>query len=87
MRSNSRDYSVSPETSLLPSTTWLCASKGQLAHRREEEMAILRGLNLITTDHHLNKVLLLLVRQGKVWKLPFVNVVQTSAIDILPTGL
>lgn len=51
-------------------------------------MAIVRGLNLITPGHYLNKVLLLLlVRQGKIWKLPFVNVIQTSAIDILPIGL
>lgn len=42
---------------------------------------------MITTDLYLNKVLLLLVKQGKVWKLPFVNVIQTSAIDILPIGL
>lgn len=66
MRSDSSDCSVSLETSLLPSTTWLCASKGHLAGGREEEMVILRGLNLSTTDHYLNKVLLLLVRQGKV---------------------
>lgn len=50
-------------------------------------MAVLRGLNLITTDHYLNKVLLLLVRQGKVWKLPLVNAIQTSATDILPIRL
>lgn len=85
--SNSIDSSVSLETRLLLSTMWLFASKGQLGYRREEKMTILRGLNLITTDHYLNKVLLLLIRQGKVWKLPFVSDIQISTTDILPIGL
>lgn len=49
-------------------------------------MAILGGLNLISTDHYLNKILLLLVKR-KCWKLAFVYVIQTSVIDILPIGL
>lgn len=80
------DHSVSTKAILLLSIVWICVFKSQLAYRRGQ-MAALGGLKLITTDHYLNKVLLKLVKEGMIWRLPFVNVIQTSAIDILPRGL
>lgn len=43
------DSSVSSETNFPLSTVWLCASRGQLAYRIEEEIAIFKGIKL---DQH-----------------------------------
>lgn len=51
---NSTDCSVTTDTNLLCLQCGLCASKGQLAYRREKEMAIFSRLNILRrlNDHY-----------------------------------
>lgn len=52
---------------------WFCVF-GWLVYRRGEKMVILGGLNLISIDYYLNKILLLFVKR-KCWKFVFVYVI------------